>query len=108
MAVLFLLPKLRLTTPDRLRGVTSARDAIGANVTVICGARKRVKQITAGDDCQASNERHLTFGLGASTVADHVGMRWPSGLTQTFKNLPDNNGLRVIENTSALITLRPH
>ncbi len=90
----------------QLRGVTSARDAIGATVIVTCGTRKRVAQITAGDGYQVSNERQLTFGLGASTVADQVDIRWPSGLRQTFKNLPGDTELLVIENPSAVITLR--
>lgn len=90
----------------QLRGVTSARDAIGATITVTCGTRTLVAQITAGDGYQASNERHLTFGLGASTVADQVDIRWPSGLTQTFKNLPGNAELLAVENAPSLISLK--
>ncbi|HEX5500153.1 MAG TPA: CRTAC1 family protein, partial [Thermomicrobiales bacterium] len=47
----------------QLRGVRSARDAIGARVALVAGGRRRTQWLTAGDGYQASNQRQLVFGL---------------------------------------------
>ena len=46
-----------------LRGTESPRDAIGTTVTLTANGRTQMRQLTAGDGFQASNERVLTFGL---------------------------------------------
>ncbi len=91
----------------RLRGVSSARDAIGTTVTVSCGSRTRVRQLTAGDGYQAANERLLVFGLGAATKADQLLVRWPSGRTETYADIPANSELLLIEGRSAWFRLTP-
>ncbi|GIT28820.1 MAG: hypothetical protein Ct9H300mP1_08660 [Planctomycetaceae bacterium] len=50
----------------RLVARRSARDAIGAEVTVRSGSMRSVHQLTAGDGYQASNQRGLVIGLGSS------------------------------------------
>lgn len=72
----------------RLRGVQSSRDAATASVRVLVGGRVLVRQLTAGDGFQASNERQILVGLGASERADSVTVVWPAGETQVFDNLP--------------------
>ncbi|MDB5341151.1 MAG: tetratricopeptide repeat protein [Planctomycetaceae bacterium] len=91
----------------RLRGVTSSRDAVGATVTVTCGTRTMLGQLTAGDGFHASNERQLTFGLNLHDRVDQVSIRWPSGSVQTFRDLPSNAALLVIENTAVPIPFMP-
>lgn len=89
----------------RLRGVTSSRDAVGASVTVTCGTRTMFGQLTSGDGFQASNERQLTFGLNQSDRVDQLSVRWPSGLVQSFRDLPSNSVLLVIENATAPVPI---
>ncbi len=81
----------------QLIGVQGARDAIGAVVRLTAGERQWVRQLTAGDGYQASNERELIFGLGSAESIDRVEVRWPSGAAQTFENLTPGNEWLLIE-----------
>ncbi len=81
----------------QLRGVRSARDAIGTVVSVRAGQRRWVQQLTAGDGYMASNSRQLIFGLGEVELLDEITVRWPSGAEQTFQNVPTNTELLAVE-----------
>lgn len=72
----------------RLFGVKSNRDAIGATVTARVGKQRIVRQLTAGDGYQASNERRLIFGIGRARQVDELVVVWPSGTRQTFHDVP--------------------
>jgi hypothetical protein len=84
----------------QLRGVKSARDAIGAQVTLVAAGRRRTQWLTAGDGYQASNERELIFGLGAETRVEKLEIRWPSGLTEQFADLAADQELIFVEGSS--------
>ncbi|MSR60115.1 MAG: hypothetical protein EXS05_21155 [Planctomycetaceae bacterium] len=88
-----------------LRGVVSDRDAIGATVRITAGAITRVGQLTAGDGYQASNQRHLIFGLGPFDRADELSVRWPSGLEQTFHDIATGQEILLIEGSRRLVFL---
>ncbi len=81
----------------RLTGVNCSRNAIGTNVTVICAGKRHMRQLTAGDGYQASNERILVFGVGDSQLATEVTIDWPSGLTQTFHNISTGIEHHIVE-----------
>ncbi|MDB5388216.1 MAG: putative system TPR-repeat lipoprotein [Planctomycetaceae bacterium] len=92
------------TTPTRgnfialhLKGVQSERDAIGTILTWTVGEKKLVRQVTAGDGYQASNERVVIFGLGSDTSHGELSVRWPSGISQRFTNVPQNQNLVLVE-----------
>jgi hypothetical protein len=71
-----------------LSGVDCHRDAVGTIVTVVTKTGRRiVRQLTAGDGYQCSNERRLTFGLGPETEITGVTVRWISGRRQTVAPL---------------------
>jgi tetratricopeptide (TPR) repeat protein len=72
----------------RLFGVNTNRDAIGTIVSVRIGERTLVRQLSAGDGYQASNERRLIFGVGSAGQVDELIVRWPSGTVQNFQNIP--------------------
>lgn len=80
-----------------LRAVRSARDAIGATVTVRAADQLWSQQLMAGDGFAASNQRQLTFGLQSTPQVDELTIQWPSGLVQTYHNLPTNNELLFVE-----------
>lgn len=84
-----------------LVGIQSSRDAIGAIVTLVAGGEKQTLQLTAGDGYQASNQRLLNFGLGEQRVADEILIRWPSGESQTLRNVPSGAQLKILEGRSA-------
>lgn len=81
----------------RLVGVDSSRDAIGTVLTAEIQGRTLVRQLTAGDGYQASNERRVIFGLGDDQQIDALHVRWPSGTVQRFDNLSADSDLVLIE-----------
>jgi tetratricopeptide (TPR) repeat protein len=92
------------TTPEtgrflsiRLFGVESSRDAIGTTVEATFGDRTIVRQLTAGDGYQASNERRLIFGTGSRETIRKLVVRWPSGLVQTFDETATNQEIWLVE-----------
>ena len=89
----------------QLRGVVSARDAIGATVTVQAGNRTWVRQLTAGDGYHASNERKLTFGLGDADHVDALKVKWPSGRESSFADLPAAGRLLIVEGRAQPLSL---
>src|SRR6185503_4079290 len=74
----------------RLRGYKSNRDAIGGAVTVETGTLRQTKYLQAGSGFLSQHTRELFFGLGKGEGPVRATVRWPSGLTQTFENLPAN------------------
>jgi tetratricopeptide (TPR) repeat protein len=81
----------------RLVGVESSRDAIGATVTVRIGQQKLMRQLTAGDGYQCSNQRTLVFGIGRADFIDELQINWPAGRSTTYRNLPADRELLCVE-----------
>jgi tetratricopeptide (TPR) repeat protein len=71
----------------RIVGTKLSRDAIGTSVTLTSVNRTWTQQLTAGDGYQASNERKLHFGLGASSTIDAVTITWLGGESMTLTDL---------------------
>ena len=80
----------------RLRGTKSNRDAIGAAVTV--EAREHIARPNISrpvpDSCR-STPRSFSLELGKAQATIRATVRWPSGLTQTFENLPVNHRIEI-------------
>ncbi len=81
----------------RLRGQKSNRDAIGTAVTVEAGALRQAKYLQAGSGFLSQHTKELFFGLGKGEDPVRATIRWPSGLTQTFENLPVNRRIEIQE-----------
>lgn len=88
-----------------VRGVQSDRDAIGTTVVVTSKIGTRVRQLTAGDGYQASNQRLLVFGLGEHAEIDGLEIRWPSGLRQSFDEVPADCEMILVEGRSEPVVL---
>jgi len=84
----------------RLVARGSARDAIGAEVTVRTGSSRQVHQLTAGDGYQASNQRALVIGLGQAARVDELTIAWPSGETTRIRDLDPDGEVVVVEGQS--------
>ncbi|MBD3675733.1 MAG: VCBS repeat-containing protein [Planctomycetaceae bacterium] len=80
-----------------LTGIECSRDAIGTIVTLNTSAGTLTRQMTAGDGYQASNQRHLVFGLGKATDIAMLKIHWPSGTIQEFPYPPINCRLHFVE-----------
>jgi hypothetical protein len=72
----------------RTVGTKSNRDGIGARITVSAGGRLRVDEVRSGSNYSSNSDMRPTFGLAQTTRIDFVQVRWPSGLTERFENLP--------------------
>ena len=81
-----------------LIGSKSNRDGIGAQVRVVAGpgAGQRAFASAAGSYL-SSNDRRPHFGLGSSSEATLVEVRWPSGQVQTAGPVAANRILRIAE-----------
>ena len=73
-----------------LRGTKSNRTAIGSRVTVESAGGRQTAEITAGGSYYSQHEAALYFGLDSASKADTVVVRWPSGSSQTFRNVSAN------------------
>src|SRR5882724_8154947 len=74
----------------RLAGVKSNRAALGAVVTLEQGNDKHEKEVRSGDGYISQSDLRLHFGLGKSSSAEKVVIRWPSGVVETLSDLPAN------------------
>jgi len=69
-------------------GTKSNRDGIGARISVKVGTRVLVDEARSGSSYDSNNDMRIHFGLGAAAKIDWVQIRWPSGLTEQFDDLP--------------------
>jgi len=87
----------------RLRGTKSNRDAIGTAITVEAGNLKQTKYLQAGSGFLAQHSKEVFFGVGKPEGKIRVTIRWPSGLSQKFEDLPVNHRIEIEEGASTFI-----
>jgi hypothetical protein len=73
----------------RLIGRRSNRDAIGAcvKIRVAPDQPKVIRLVKSGGSYASSNDSRLFFGVGSATEIGEVEIHWPSGVSQTLKNI---------------------
>ena len=62
-------------------------EAIGASLDIRTGDTHQYREIYAGSNFKAQNERTILVGMDAADLADDVVVRWPGGETRTLANL---------------------
>jgi hypothetical protein len=77
-------------------GTKSNRSGIGTRVTLTAGGRRQIDEVMSGSSYYSQSDLRLHFGLGELVKADLVEIRWPSGATETVRDLPANQ-LFVLE-----------
>lgn len=92
----------------RLTGTESNRDAIGTTVRLKASGQTLMRQLTAGDGYQASNQRLLVFGLGPDQQVSELEVSWPSGLKQRFNGIAANQELHLIEGQAEPFRIRSY
>lgn len=83
-----------------LEGTKSNRDGIGAIVKVVTSAGTQYNHMTTSVGYASSSHGPVHFGLGHDAIAKSVEIRWPSGITQTLKDVPADQILKVKESAS--------
>ena len=80
-----------------LVGHKSNRDGIGAEISLTSADGTQYATVsTTGSYCSSSDKR-AHFGLGKQAVAQRMEIRWPSGVTQTLKDVAADQILRIDE-----------
>jgi tetratricopeptide (TPR) repeat protein len=105
-------PQLRILRNDvpttnhsigfRLTGRKSNRDATGAVVTIEADGGRQTRQLAIGSGFLSQSSRLLVFGLGAADKVLRATVRWPSGLEQTFTDLPADHHIAIVEGESKI------
>lgn len=78
-------------------GTQSNRSGIGARIKVVAGGKSQIREVKSGGSYPSHSDMRLHFGLGQSTAAELVEIRWPSGLVERFKNVEGNRFLMATE-----------
>ncbi len=81
----------------KLTGHKSNRDGIGAVVKLTTAAGSQWVTVTTSSGYLSSSDPRVHFGLGPHRTADAIEIRWPSGRTQTLKNVAADQLLHVDE-----------
>jgi hypothetical protein len=71
----------------RLVGAGANTSAVGARVRLTTAAGTQLREVRAGSSYLSQNDLRLHFGLGSATQADLVEVRWPSGRTETLRDV---------------------
>lgn len=66
------------------RVLTSGRDAIGAQLTLVNGGSRQVRTMLRSYSYLASNDPRVHFGLGSGANVDRLEVKWPDGKQETF------------------------
>ena len=81
----------------QLEGTASNRSAIGATVIVTAGGHRTALPVLSQSSYYSHDDLRLHFGLGSSTTADAVDVRWPSGLDQRFESVKGDRLITIRE-----------
>ena len=71
----------------QLIGTKSNRAAIGARVTIHAAGMTQFDEVRSGGSYISQNDLRLHFGLASAMKIDSVEVRWPTGKTETFKDI---------------------
>lgn len=81
----------------RLVGHKSNRDGIGAVVKLTTGTSSQWVTVTTASGYLSSSDPRVHFGLGAGKSADTIEIQWPSGRSQTLRNVKADQLLSIDE-----------
>ncbi len=86
----------------KLVGTKSNRSAIGARVQVKGGPHLQTQEVSSQSSYYSHNDLRLHFGLGANSKAVQIEIRWPSGLTETVKDIAVNQIVTIKEGSGVV------
>jgi enediyne biosynthesis protein E4 len=85
----------------RLVGTKSNRDGNGAHIKLVAGDLTSYDQAKGGMSYCSAQDPRIFFGLGSHDRVDSLEVWWPSGLTETLRNIPADRFLTLTEGTGA-------
>jgi hypothetical protein len=81
----------------KLVGHKSNRDGIGAVIRVDTSKGSQWYTVTTASSYLSSGDIRAHFGLGADPLAKTVEIHWPSGITQTLRDVPGDRYIKMDE-----------
>ncbi len=90
----------------KLVGRLSNRDAIGARIKVVSGELSMIREIMSGAFLYNPDRLPAHFGLGLNQKVDLVEVRWPSGIVQTFTDIPADQRITIDEIEGIITVIR--
>jgi hypothetical protein len=75
---------------------------MGARIKLRAGGVSQIREIAGGGSYISQSDPRANFGLGLSTSADEVEVRWPSGLRQVFRNVAGDRFYLIVEGKDPL------
>jgi hypothetical protein len=80
-----------------LRGTVSNRFGVGAVVRIETAQGRQMRTLTLARGYLSTSEPILHFGLGGETVVRALTVEWPSGIRQSFADLPADRRYEITE-----------
>jgi enediyne biosynthesis protein E4 len=74
---------------------STARDAVGARVTVWTAAGRQIRERDGGNGFAGQSDPRLHFGLGTSRTVDRLEVRWPDGAVQVLEDVTADQHLTI-------------
>jgi len=81
----------------QLEGSASNRTAIGALVALKVNGHSSTRALLSQSSYYSHDDVRLHFGLGSSTVAESIVIRWPSGTVQSLSDVKGDRIVRIRE-----------
>ncbi|MCH7526254.1 MAG: CRTAC1 family protein [Planctomycetes bacterium] len=89
-------------TMIRVLAARSGRDAIGARIEIQCGQRRWCRTVRRQYSYLSSSDPRVHFGLGTAARIDRMTIRWPTGRTEQWTDLPVDRLITVREGEAVL------
>ena len=86
-------------------GTRSNRSGIGTRVKLTSAGRTQIDEVMSGSSYYSQNDLRLHFGLAKAGKVDNIEVAWPSGLKETFKDVPANQ-LLIIQESKGIVETR--
>jgi hypothetical protein len=90
----------------RLEGTASNRSAIGATIVLTSGGVRQARAVLSQSSYYSHDDLRVHFGLGQAGQADQLDIIWPSGRTETLKDVQARRVLTVKEASTATPSIR--
>lgn len=87
----------------QLHGTVNNLDAYGAKVRITAGGDTWIDELQGGSSHGSQNSSILQVGLGTATQVDELTVIWPGGWQQSLENIPANQRINIVEDTSSTV-----
>lgn len=85
----------------KLVGHKSNRDGIGAEIKITTATGQQYATVATTGSYLSASDKRVHFGLGRESVVQKIEIRWPSGITQTLRDVRADQILQIDEPVSS-------